>query len=93
MALHGSANLHTVFTSECNNHQFDWFTVGVYQTASQAFGLGLGAFGLPVEKAVPGGVAEAQVHTAHCGCAPLARRGPDHVIWRCGRALLARFAT
>ena len=32
MALQGSANLHTVFTSECNNHQFDWFTVGVYES-------------------------------------------------------------
>jgi hypothetical protein len=28
----GSANLHTVFTSECNNNQFDWFTVGVYES-------------------------------------------------------------
>lgn len=28
----GSANLHTVFTSECNNKQFDWFTVGVYES-------------------------------------------------------------
>lgn len=31
-AVHGSSNLHTVFTSECNNHQFDWFTVGVYES-------------------------------------------------------------
>jgi len=29
---HGSNNLHTVFTSECNNKQFDWFTVGVYES-------------------------------------------------------------
>jgi len=37
-----------------------WCTVGIYQTASQAFGLGLGAFGLPVEKAVPGGTLDGQ---------------------------------
>eukprot|EP00965_Chrysotila_dentata_P155072 5123806-Pleurochrysis_carterae.AAC.3 len=24
--------LHVVFTSECNNAQFDWFTVGVYES-------------------------------------------------------------
>ena len=28
----GSRNLHTVFTSECNNKQFDWFTAGVYES-------------------------------------------------------------
>ena len=32
LMAHGSANLHTVFTSECNNKQFDWFTVGVYES-------------------------------------------------------------
>jgi len=37
-----------------------WCTVGIYQTFSQAFGLGLGAFGLPVDKAVPGGTMESQ---------------------------------
>ena len=31
-APHGSSNLHTVFTSECNNKQFDWFSVGVYES-------------------------------------------------------------
>ena len=25
-------SLHTVFTSECNNHQFDWFATGVYKS-------------------------------------------------------------
>ena len=29
---HGSSNLHTVFTSECNNKQFDWFSVGVFKS-------------------------------------------------------------
>jgi len=37
-----------------------WMTIGLYQTGSQAFGLGLGSFGLPVEKSVPGGTADAQ---------------------------------
>jgi len=37
-----------------------WCTVGLYQTGSQAFGLGLGSFGLPVEKSVPGGQVDAQ---------------------------------
>jgi len=37
-----------------------WLTVGLYQTGSQAFGIGLGSFGLPVEKSVPGGTADAQ---------------------------------
>lgn len=32
VAPHGSSNLHTVFTSECNNKQFDWFSVGVYES-------------------------------------------------------------
>ena len=32
LAEHGSSNLHTVFTSECNNKQFDWFSVGVYES-------------------------------------------------------------
>ena len=27
-----SSNLHTVFTSECNNRQFDWFATGVYES-------------------------------------------------------------
>jgi hypothetical protein len=29
-------SLHTVFTSECNNLQFDWFTVGVYASFRQS---------------------------------------------------------
>jgi hypothetical protein len=32
ITMHGSANLHTVFTCECNNKQFDWFAVGVYES-------------------------------------------------------------
>ena len=32
-----------------------WCTVGVYQTGSQAFGLGLGGFGLDPKKVIPGG--------------------------------------
>ena len=30
--LRGMTNLHVVFTSECNNKQFDWFTVGVFES-------------------------------------------------------------
>ena len=26
------ASLHTVFTSECNNVQFDWFATGVFES-------------------------------------------------------------
>ncbi|KAL3923736.1 MAG: hypothetical protein SGPRY_004129, partial [Prymnesium sp.] len=33
---HGSANLHTVFTSECRNTQFDWFATGVYESFRNA---------------------------------------------------------
>ena len=32
----GSANLHTVFTSECQNPQFDWFSLGVYASFRNA---------------------------------------------------------
>ena len=35
-AAASSRNLHTVFTSECNNAQFDWFTVGVYESFRQS---------------------------------------------------------
>ena len=31
-SISSSSNLHTVFTSECNNKQFDWFTAGVYES-------------------------------------------------------------
>jgi len=37
-----------------------WFTIGVYQTGSQATGLGLGTFGLPVSTSVPGGTLDGQ---------------------------------
>ena len=33
---HGSYNLHTVFTSECHNTQFDWFATGVYESFRNA---------------------------------------------------------
>ena len=33
---HGSFNLHTVFTSECHNTQFDWFATGVYESFRNA---------------------------------------------------------
>ena len=32
----GSANLHTVFTAECQNPQFDWFSLGVYASFRNA---------------------------------------------------------
>ena len=37
-----------------------WMTIGLYQTGSQAFGLGLGSFGLPVDQSVPGGTMAGQ---------------------------------
>ena len=32
MAPVGASTLHTVFTSECNNVQFDWFATGVFES-------------------------------------------------------------
>ena len=32
MAPVAGASLHTVFTSECNNVQFDWFATGVFES-------------------------------------------------------------
>ena len=32
MAPVGGRTLHTVFTSECNNVQFDWFATGVFES-------------------------------------------------------------
>jgi len=32
MAPLAPATLHTVFTSECNNVQFDWFATGVFES-------------------------------------------------------------
>ena len=32
MAPVADASLHTVFTSECNNVQFDWFATGVFES-------------------------------------------------------------
>jgi len=37
-----------------------WFTVGIYQTGMQGFGLGLGNFGMPVNTSVPGGTLDGQ---------------------------------
>eukprot|EP00931_Biecheleriopsis_adriatica_P045602 TRINITY_DN26113_c0_g1_i1.p1 TRINITY_DN26113_c0_g1~~TRINITY_DN26113_c0_g1_i1.p1 ORF type:complete len:387 (-),score=72.68 TRINITY_DN26113_c0_g1_i1:127-1287(-) len=41
-----------------------WFTVGVYQTGSQALRLGLGGFGKPPEDVVPGGSDDKAVYEA-----------------------------
>ena len=38
-----------------------WCTIGVYQTGSQAFGLGLGGFGMDPTKVIPGGTGSEQV--------------------------------
>lgn len=64
-----------------------WLTVGVYQTGSQAFGLGLGAFGLPPEKAVPGGTTDSQDFFKDINLIVLAvgtmQAGQDFVAYKC----------
>jgi len=62
-----------------------WLTVGVYQTGSQAFGLGLGAFGLPPE--TPGGTTDSQDFFKDINLIVLAvgtmQAGQDFVAYKC----------